>query len=96
MKAPKWFLDAIASPGTSTVVEVDGTAIHFRTWGDARIRDCCWCTAAPPIALVGLSSRRCSPSNYFVAALDLSGHGDSGWRDDYPREGWAERADRRQ
>ena len=27
---------------------------------------------------------------YHVVAPDLSGHGDSGWRPDYPREVWSE------
>jgi pimeloyl-ACP methyl ester carboxylesterase len=89
MDAPKWFRDAITSAGTSSTVDVDGCAIHYRTWGDRQnpgvllvhggaAHTHWWDFVAPLLA-----------EHYFVTALDLSGHGESGWRKDYPREAWA-------
>lgn len=89
MNAPKWFLEAIASSGTSSVVEVDGAAIHYRTWGERQqpglllvhggaAHSHWWDFVAPLLS-----------EHYFVAALDLSGHGESGWRQEYHRETWA-------
>src|SRR5262245_50060285 len=89
MDAPKWFIDAVATPGTSSVVDVDGLAIHYRTWGEQRnpglllvhggaAHNHWWDFVAPLLS-----------EHYFVAALDLSGHGDSAWRQEYPREAWA-------
>lgn len=71
------------------MVEVLGCPIHYRTWGE-RDRPALllvhggaahthwWDFLAPLLA-----------EHYFVAALDLSGHGESGRRDEYPREVWA-------
>jgi pimeloyl-ACP methyl ester carboxylesterase len=89
MDAPKWFEDAIAAPGNRSTVEVDGCAIHYRTWGNPRhpglllvhggaAHTHWWDFVAPLLS-----------EHYYVAALDLSGHGESGWRQDYPREQWA-------
>jgi pimeloyl-ACP methyl ester carboxylesterase len=89
MEAPKWFVEAVASPGSPSTVDVDGCAIHYRTWGDRR---------NPGILLVHGGAAHTHwwdfvapllSEHYFVAALDLSGHGESGWRSEYPREAWA-------
>ena len=90
VEAPKWFADALASAGQDSEVLVSNAAIHYRTWGDAKNPGLLlvhggaaharwWDFLAPMLA-----------EQYFVCALDLSGHGDSGWRDEYPRELWAE------
>jgi pimeloyl-ACP methyl ester carboxylesterase len=89
MDAPKWFKDAVASAGRHSVVDVSGCPIHYRTWGDHKnpglvlvhggaAHSHWWDFLAPLLS-----------EQYFVAALDLSGHGDSGWRHEYPRETWA-------
>jgi pimeloyl-ACP methyl ester carboxylesterase len=88
--APKWFTDALAATGTDHTLDVSGCSIHYRTWGDAKnpglvlvhggaAHTHWWDFVAPLLS-----------EHYFVAALDLSGHGDSGHRDEYPREVWVE------
>ena len=87
--APKWFADALARAGRDSEVIVSGCSIHFRTWGDAK---------NPGLLLVHGGAAHAGwwdfiapmlSDQYFVAALDLSGHGESGWREEYPREVWA-------
>jgi pimeloyl-ACP methyl ester carboxylesterase len=86
---PAWFSAALAAPVATGTVTVDGTPIAYRAWGDdsadglvlvhggaAHAR--WWDHIAPLLA----HDRR-------VAALDLSGHGDSGRRDHYSLDGWA-------
>jgi pimeloyl-ACP methyl ester carboxylesterase len=89
MIAPQWFTDAIASAGKNFVVDVSGCAVHYRTWGD---------TKNPGLILVHGGAAHSHwwdflapllSEHYFVAALDLSGHGESSYRHEYPRETWA-------
>lgn len=88
--APNWFESAIAAPYEERDVEVEGCRIRYLLWGDASL---------PGIVLVHGGAAHAhwwsfiAPQltrHYRVAALDLSGHGDSGRRDEYPREFWAE------
>jgi len=88
--APRWFTSPPHGPGEPDVVAVDGVDIAHRVWGDA---------VAPGLVLVhggaghlqwwaplaGLLADR-----YRVIALDLSGHGDSGWRERYDLGRWCE------
>jgi pimeloyl-ACP methyl ester carboxylesterase len=89
LEAPAWFTAALAAPVGTASVAVDGTAIAHRAWGEpgasgivlvhggaAHSR---WWDHIAPLLAVG---RR-------VAALDLSGHGDSGQRDKYTLDHWA-------
>jgi len=86
---PPWFTAAINTPAEQRAVNVDGTTIAYRAWGDrgdvgivlvhggaAHAR--WWDHIAPLLD----SGRR-------VAALDLSGHGDSGRRDAYTLDQWS-------
>ncbi len=86
---PEWFAAAVADPGRSGSVDVDGADISYRRWEGEPGRDCIlvhgvaahshwWDHIAP--ALAGRRS---------VVAMDLSGHGDSGRRAAYSREQWA-------
>jgi pimeloyl-ACP methyl ester carboxylesterase len=90
IEAPAWFTDAIAAPHDSCIVTVKDCPIHYLRWGDptrpglifvhggaAHAR--WWGFIAPFFA-----------DRYNVVAIDMSGHGDSGRRDEYPRELWAE------
>jgi pimeloyl-ACP methyl ester carboxylesterase len=88
-EAPKWFTDALAAPRVERFIDVDGCRIRYLTWGDATKPGLVlvhggaahvewWSFLAPQLA-----------SQYYVVALDLSGHGDSGRREEYPREVWA-------
>ena len=86
---PTWFRDALAMPRDERVVEVDGCPIHYLRWGDP---------AAPGLVLVHGGAAHAHwwsflapmlAGRYHVVALDLSGHGDSGWRPTYEFERWA-------
>src|SRR5215475_605073 len=83
---PRWFSDAIAKVPEERFVTVKGARIHYLRWGDA---------AKPGVLLVhGNAAHACWWSfiapylarDYHVAAMDLSGMGDSGWRKDYAME----------
>jgi pimeloyl-ACP methyl ester carboxylesterase len=87
--APVWFKTAVAAPHESKFVTVAGTPIHYLRWGH---RD------DPGLLLVhgnGAHARWWSfiapflAGDYNVAAMDLSGMGDSGHRDDYAMETFA-------
>jgi pimeloyl-ACP methyl ester carboxylesterase len=85
-----WFTAAIAQQPEAGTVEVDGTPITYRSWGHPGGQNVLlvhggaahsrwWDHIAPLIA----TGRR-------VVALDLSGHGDSGRRDAYSLDRWAD------
>ncbi len=87
---PRWFLEAINAPYERASVEVEGCRIHYLEWGDVRKPGLVlvhggaahahwWAFIAPQLA-----------RSYHVVAIDLSGHGDSGWRDVYPLDRWSE------
>jgi len=86
---PPWFTAAMNAPVEQADVDVDGTPIAYRAWGDsgdvgivlvhggaAHGR---WWDHIGPLLHRG---RR-------VVALDLSGHGDSGRRDAYSLDQWS-------
>jgi pimeloyl-ACP methyl ester carboxylesterase len=80
---PAWFEDAIAMPCESHVIDVSGAQIHYLRWGDRSkpglllvhgngAHAYWWSFIAPFLA-----------REYNVAALDLSGMGDSSHRNRY-------------
>jgi pimeloyl-ACP methyl ester carboxylesterase len=80
---PAWFDRALAVPSEQGDVEVDGVRIRFETWGEVGL---------PGLVLIHGSNahrewwRFVAPflaDQFRVAALDLSGNGDSGWRERY-------------
>lgn len=89
-RPPSWFTGAIANRPTSQTVAVDGADINYLAWGDPSL-PCLlllhggaahahwWSFIAPQFT-----------QHYFVVAPDLSGHGDSGRRDGYGMEQWAD------
>jgi pimeloyl-ACP methyl ester carboxylesterase len=89
-RAPAWFTGAIANAGESRGVEVAGCEIRYQRWGE---------TDRPGVVLVhgGAAHSRwwdfigpmLTPL-YHVVAPDLSGHGDSGRRDEYGPEMWSD------
>jgi pimeloyl-ACP methyl ester carboxylesterase len=88
--APEWFRKAIATPYAEHTIDVQGCPIRYLRWGDP---------ANPGLVLVHGGAAHAhwwsflAPllvKQYSVVALDLSGHGDSGRRELYPRRLWAE------
>ncbi len=87
---PDWFYRALATPYDDRFVEVDCVPIHFLEWGDP---------AQPGLVLVHGGAAHAHwwtflapmfAEDWHVVALDLSGHGDSGRRDRYSHEAWAD------
>jgi pimeloyl-ACP methyl ester carboxylesterase len=87
---PPWFTAALGTAAEQDATEVAGASIAYRAWGQpgqggivlvhggaAHAR--WWDHIAPLLA-----------SGHRVAALDLSGHGDSGRRESYRLDVWAE------
>ena len=86
---PPWFTAALDTPVEQRTVTVDGAAIAYRVWGDRRdvglvlvhggaAHARWWDHIAPLLA-----------GGHRVVAIDLSGHGDSGWRDRYTLDQWS-------
>ncbi|MDA8284936.1 MAG: alpha/beta hydrolase [Actinomycetota bacterium] len=87
---PSWFTSAVATSHRKSTVEVRGCPVNVLDWGSSD---------RPGLVLVHGGAAHAhwwsflAPQlthGYHVAALDLSGHGDSGWRDRYDFEVWAE------
>ncbi len=86
--APAWFEDALAATPGRREVEVDGTPVHYRVWGEA---------GRPGLVLVHGGAAHSGWWDHIaphlhshrVVALDLSGHGDSGRRATYDMDVWA-------
>ena len=88
--APAWFSAAWATAPERDRVRVDGADIATRAWGER---------TAPTLVLVhgGAAHARwwdglgpLLARDHRVVAVDLSGHGDSDWRDSYRAQQWAE------
>ena len=86
---PAWFTAALAAPATDGTVDVDGARVRYRAWGPP---------GAPGAVLVHGTAAHARwwdhvgpqlPAGQRVAALDLSGHGDSDWRERYSLDHWA-------
>jgi len=88
--APAWFTRAIETIPREDTIAVDGCPIHYLDWGDPAdpglvfvhggAAHAHWWSFLAPLFL----------HQWRVVALDLSGHGDSGRRDEYTLEAWAD------
>ncbi len=83
---PEWFEKAVAMPGISRSVEVQGCSIHYLSWGDP---------ALPGLLFVGASGGHAHwydhiaplfADRFRVVAIDLAGCGDSGRREAYSKQ----------
>jgi len=86
---PEWFQRALETESIDAMVEVDGCNINYTSWGDI---------GNPGIVLIHGSNanlewwRFIAPflcDQFRVAAIDLSGNGNSGWREKYSGEIYA-------
>lgn len=95
---PLWFRQGIDCPTTQGSVTVDGANICYEVWDQREVRK----DRSGVVLIHGSNAHRewwrfLAPmlaDQFRVAALDLSGHGDSDWRDRYTgpqqgREVWA-------
>ena len=94
--APEWFQRAIDKPTQSRFVDVDGCAIHYLTWFDDD--DGSQEEHRPGLLLIHGGGAHANwwrfiapffAEPFRVAAIDLSGMGDSGARQKYLPDTWA-------
>ena len=88
--APSWFSNAIAAEPVTRKVDVAGASINYLSWGDpgrpgivfvhGGAAHAHWWSHVAPAFL----------ADHSVAAIDLSGHGDSGRRDEYSLDTWCD------
>jgi pimeloyl-ACP methyl ester carboxylesterase len=88
--APAWFERAISIPFTDQYVDVDGCPVHYLAWGEVGRRGLVFVHGGGAHAYWWAPLAATFASEFRVAALDLSGHGDSGHRDMYVPAQWAE------
>ena len=87
---PDWFTKALAQAPEHVDTPVRGGMVHARVWGERSL---------PGLVLVHGGSAHSGwwdhlgpqlARDHRVVAIDLSGHGDSTWRESYDMVGWAE------
>ena len=87
--SPDWFRRALHTPFFDEHVEVDGTPIHYLAWGEPGRRGIVFVHGGGAHAHWWTHVAAHYSRQYRVAAIDLSGHGDSGWRQKYSLEQWS-------
>src|SRR5690349_7020121 len=88
MSAPRWFVEAIEKRPQRHSVIAEGASISYRVWGEP---------GRPGLVLVHGGAAHSGwwdhigplLTSHRVAALDLSGHGDSDRRPSYSMDLWA-------
>lgn len=78
--APAWFRAALAVPFAEHVLDVEDCPIHYLTWGEPGQRGLVFVHGGGAHAHWWTHIAARFAADYRVAALDLSGHGDSGRR----------------
>jgi pimeloyl-ACP methyl ester carboxylesterase len=87
--APGWFTRALAVPFTDEHVEVAGARIHYLAWGERGRPGLLFVHGGGAHAHWWTHLAATFADDFRVAALDLSGHGDSEHRDAYDIEVWS-------
>lgn len=80
---PEWFTNALAAPRRSRSVDVEGCSIHYLSWGDAGLPGLLFVAAMGGHAHWFAHVAPLFADQFHVAAIDLSGCGDSDRRDNY-------------
>ncbi|HEX3332750.1 MAG TPA: alpha/beta hydrolase, partial [Acidimicrobiales bacterium] len=90
--APTWFARAVAVPhgeGAGEIV-VDGCPVRYLLWGEPGRRGLVFVHGGGANAYWWAPIAATFARRFRVVAIDLSGHGDSGHRDTYHPEQWAD------
>ncbi len=85
---PVWYSEALSVPFQDQRVEVDGHSIHYLAWGEPGRRGLIFVHGGGAHAHWWTHVAARFAKKYRVAAIDLSGHGDSDRRKTYSLEGW--------
>ena len=88
--APAWFARAVAVPYTDGRVEFEGCPVHYLSWGEPDRRGLVFVHGGGAHAHWWTPVAATFAGQFRVVAVDLSGHGDSGHRDRYGPEQWAD------
>jgi len=88
--APAWFRKALAVQYTDESVVVDDCAIHYVAWGPPGARGLVFVHGGGAHAHWWTHVAATFATEFRVLALDLSGHGDSGHREQYGIEQWTD------
>ena len=88
--APAWYRKAMDVPYEDHMVNVEGVDIHYLTWGEAGRPGLVFVHGGAAHAHWWTHIASQFAQIYRVAALDLSGHGDSGRRESYSLNQWCD------
>jgi len=88
--APSWYHSALAIPFSDETVRVNDCPIHYLAWGERGRRGIVFVHGGGAHAHWWTHIAASYAGRYRVAALDMSGHGDSGRRESYSLEGWTD------
>ena len=88
--SPRWFSRALEVPFTDEFVDVDGAAVHYLAWGEPGRRGLVFIHGGGAHAHWWTHVAAQFAGEFRVLAVDLSGHGDSGHRDEYRFEQWTD------
>jgi pimeloyl-ACP methyl ester carboxylesterase len=88
--APQWYIDALAVSRADEYVVVDGCRIHYLAWGEPGRRGLVFVHGGAAHAHWWTHVAARFADRYRVVALDMSGHGDSGRRENYALDQWAD------
>ena len=89
-QTPRWFARAVAVPHADGVVEVDDCPVHYLVWGKRGRRGLVFVHGGGAHAHWWTPLASTFAERFRVVAIDLSGHGDSGHRERYLPEQWAD------
>lgn len=87
---PSWFAEAIEHQPTEHVVDVDGTAIRYLSWGNRGKPGLVFVHGGAAHAQWWSFIAPLFSKDWHAVAIHLSGHGDSGRRPHYSHKLWAE------
>lgn len=88
--SPSWYREALAVPFCDETVLVNGCPIHYLAWGERGRRGIVFVHGGGAHAHWWTHIAAGYAKRYRVAALDMSGHGDSGRRERYSLEAWTD------
>ena len=88
--APAWYRHALDVPHEDGTVDVAGTGIHYLAWGEPGRPGLVFVHGGAAHAHWWTHVAAQFAGTYRVAALDLSGHGDSDRRDAYSLAAWTD------
>ena len=88
--APEWYRKSLEVPRSDETIEVDCCPIHYLAWGERGRRGLLFVHGGGAHAHWWTHVAGRYANRYRVAAIDLSGHGDSGRREKYSLEQWTD------